>query len=154
MVLAETTRDRYLDLIRIYIRPTFGSLPASKIDVEILERFYARLQRCKDMCSGRQRGHTCRPLAGSTVRRDSADVSVGVLTGARIDTAAAWLLCGDLDAARAHLGSALSLTPDAGNVSLGGRLANVRTLLGSPRWEGEPAAGELASEVEQWLRSA
>jgi hypothetical protein len=61
VVLAETTLDRYLDLIRIYIRPTFGSLPASKIDAEILERFYARLQRCKDMCSGRQRGHTCRP---------------------------------------------------------------------------------------------
>jgi integrase len=67
--LAETTRDRYLDLIRLYIRPTFGSLPAAKVDAEVLERFYARLQRCRDLCNGRQRGHTCRPLAGSTVRQ-------------------------------------------------------------------------------------
>src|SRR5882757_4353219 len=51
-VHAETTRDRYLDLIRIYIRPTFGAQPAAKIDVEILERFYARLQRCREMCNG------------------------------------------------------------------------------------------------------
>lgn len=68
-VLAETTRDRYLDLIRLYIRPTFGTLPAAKLDAEVLERFYARLQRCRDLCNGRQRGHICRPLAGSTVRQ-------------------------------------------------------------------------------------
>jgi integrase len=67
--LAETTRYRYLDLIRIYIRPTFGTLPAAKLDAETLERFYARLQRCRDLCNGRQRGHTCRPLASSTVRQ-------------------------------------------------------------------------------------
>jgi integrase len=67
--LAETTRDRYLDLIRIYIRPTFGNLPAAKLDAELLERFYARLQRCREMCNGQRRGHTCRPLAGSTVRQ-------------------------------------------------------------------------------------
>jgi integrase len=67
--LAETTRDRYLDLIRLYIRPAFHAVPAAKIDAEILERFYARLQRCRDLCSGRQRGHTCRPLSGSTVRQ-------------------------------------------------------------------------------------
>jgi hypothetical protein len=45
--LSETTRDRYLDLIRIYIRPTLGELPAAKLDAELLERFYARLQRCR-----------------------------------------------------------------------------------------------------------
>lgn len=67
--LAETTRDRYLDLIRLYIRPAFGAVPAAKIDAELLERFYARLQRCRDLCSGRQRGHICRPLSGSTVRQ-------------------------------------------------------------------------------------
>jgi integrase len=50
--LAETTRDRYLDLIRLYIRPTFGNLPAAKLDAELLERFYARLQRCRDLCNG------------------------------------------------------------------------------------------------------
>jgi integrase len=68
--LAETTRDRYDDLIRIYIRPTFGVLPAAKLDAETLEQFYARLQRCRALCDGRpRRGHTCRPLTGSTVRQ-------------------------------------------------------------------------------------
>jgi integrase len=68
--LAETTRDRYEDLIRIYIRPTFGGLPAAKLDAEILERFYARLQRCRALCDGRtRRGHVCQPLSGSTVRQ-------------------------------------------------------------------------------------
>ena len=68
--LAETTRDRYDDLIRIYIRPTFGDLPAAKLDAEILERFYARLQRCRTLCDGRtRRGHICQPLSGSTVRQ-------------------------------------------------------------------------------------
>lgn len=45
--LEDTTRDRYEDLIRIYIEPTFGDLPAAKLDAELLERFYARLQRCQ-----------------------------------------------------------------------------------------------------------
>ncbi len=68
--LAETTRDRYDDLIRIYILPTFGTLPAAKLDAEILERFYGRLQRCRALCDGRsRRGHVCRPLSGSTVRQ-------------------------------------------------------------------------------------
>jgi hypothetical protein len=40
--LADTTRERYEDLVRIYITPAFGELAASKIDVELLERFYAR----------------------------------------------------------------------------------------------------------------
>lgn len=68
--LAETTRDRWDDLIRIYIRPTFGDLPAAKLDAEALERFYARLQRCRTLCDGRpRRGHVCQPLSGSTVRQ-------------------------------------------------------------------------------------
>jgi len=57
-------------LIRIYIEPTFGDLPAAKLDAELLERFYARLQRCRQLCNGRPpAGHTCRPLAASTVRK-------------------------------------------------------------------------------------
>jgi len=68
--LEATTRERYEDLVRIYIGPAFGEVAASKVDVELLERFYARLQRCREMCSGRPRaGHTCRPLASSTVRK-------------------------------------------------------------------------------------
>jgi integrase len=68
--LAETTRDRYEDLIRIYINPTIGEIPASKLDAEILERYYARLERCRTLCSGRPKsGHLCRPLSSSTVRK-------------------------------------------------------------------------------------
>jgi hypothetical protein len=36
--LEDTTRERYEDLIRLYITPTFGSLPAAKLDAEMLER--------------------------------------------------------------------------------------------------------------------
>src|SRR5207244_310357 len=47
-----------------------GSLPAAHLDAETLEQFYARLQRCRDLCSGRRRaGHECRPLAPNTVRK-------------------------------------------------------------------------------------
>jgi integrase len=45
-------------------------LPLAKIDAELLEHFYARLRRCREQCSGRPaRGHTCQPLAPSTVRQ-------------------------------------------------------------------------------------
>jgi hypothetical protein len=67
--LEETTRDRYEDLVRIYIAPTLGDLVAAKLDAELLERFYGRLQRCRQLCSGRRgAGHTCQPLRSSTVR--------------------------------------------------------------------------------------
>jgi len=68
--LEDTTRERYEDLVRLYIEPTLGDQLAGKLDAELLETYYARLQRCKELCSGRRRpGHTCRPLSGSTVRK-------------------------------------------------------------------------------------
>ena len=68
--LEVTTRERYEDLIRLCILPTFGDLQAGRLDAELLERFYARLHRCKEMCGGRPpRGHTCRPLSTSTTRK-------------------------------------------------------------------------------------
>lgn len=68
--LEDTTRDRYEDLVRLYIEPTLGGLAAGKVDAELLESFYARLQRCRVLCGGRRRaGHKCRPLSGSTVRK-------------------------------------------------------------------------------------
>jgi hypothetical protein len=68
--LEDTTRERYADLILLYILPTFGHLQAANLDAELLERFYARLHRCRDMCAGRPRaGHTCRPLSTSTTRK-------------------------------------------------------------------------------------
>jgi len=69
-VLEDTTRERYDDLIRLYVLPTFGHLQAARIDAELLERFYARLHRCRDRCGIRARaGHTCRPLSSSTTRK-------------------------------------------------------------------------------------
>ncbi|MCO1658128.1 tyrosine-type recombinase/integrase [Pseudonocardia humida] len=68
--LAETTRERYDDLIRLYVLPVFGDLQAAKLDAELLERYYARLHRCRDMCTGRARAsHVCRPLSTSTTRK-------------------------------------------------------------------------------------
>ncbi|MGH3459883.1 MAG: hypothetical protein ACRDP9_00280 [Kribbellaceae bacterium] len=56
--------------MRLYITPVLGGLAAGKLDAELLESFYARLQRCRDLCGGRRRpGHECRPLSGSTVRK-------------------------------------------------------------------------------------
>jgi integrase len=65
-----STRERYEQLIRLYIEPTLGKLKLAKIDAEILERFYARLLKCRALCSGARRpGHTCEPLAPNTVRK-------------------------------------------------------------------------------------
>jgi hypothetical protein len=70
VVLEDTTRERYDDLIRLYILPTFGDLQAAEPDAELLERFYARLHRCRSMCNGKTRAsHTCRPPSSSTTRR-------------------------------------------------------------------------------------
>ena len=52
--LEVTTRERYEDLIRLYIVPTFGDLQAGRLDAELLERFYARLHRCKSWCNPQQ----------------------------------------------------------------------------------------------------
>jgi hypothetical protein len=68
--LEETTRDRYEDLIRLYVLPTFGEMQAGRLDAELLERFYARLHRCRGMCGRRPpKRHTCQPLSTSTTRK-------------------------------------------------------------------------------------
>jgi integrase len=68
--LGVTTREQYDDLIRLYIDPTLGDMQAGKLDAELLERFYARLLRCKHLCSARPpKGHECKPLGPSSVRK-------------------------------------------------------------------------------------
>jgi integrase len=69
--LSETTRERYEDLIRLYVLPRLGDMQAGRLDAELLERYYARLQRCRELCTGGRpaRGHVCRPLSSSTVRK-------------------------------------------------------------------------------------
>ena len=39
--LEVTTRERYEDLIRLYILPTIGDLQIGRLDAELMERFYA-----------------------------------------------------------------------------------------------------------------
>jgi integrase len=83
--LEDTTRDRYDDLIRIYIDPTLGSMKAAKLDAQMLERWYARLQRCRS-CNGRRvAGHVCRPLSSSTVRKIHFIVSAALGRAVRWD---------------------------------------------------------------------
>lgn len=68
--LAELTRDRYEDLVRLHIGPRLGDVQAGKLDAELLERFYARLEKCSLFCGARPpRGHVCRPLSPSTTRK-------------------------------------------------------------------------------------
>src|SRR5215204_5172615 len=37
--LEDTTRDRYEDLVRMYVGPVLGDFPAGKLDAELLESF-------------------------------------------------------------------------------------------------------------------
>jgi integrase len=65
-----STRNGYRSKIETHIRPTLGHLSLAKVDAEVLELFYARLRRCREQCNGRRAaGHTCRPLAASSVRQ-------------------------------------------------------------------------------------
>ncbi|MGH3754045.1 MAG: tyrosine-type recombinase/integrase [Pseudonocardiaceae bacterium] len=105
--LEETTRERYADLIRIYIEPAFGELAASKLDAELLERFYARLQRCRHLCNGRPSArHTCSPLAGSTVRK------IHFIISGALERAVRWRYLGVNKAALAAAPSPGQTEPD------------------------------------------
>jgi integrase len=70
--LDERTREDYQDLIRLYLKPTFGKGPAAKLSEEMLELFYARLRRCKEQCEGKRDGkggHRCVALGEGTIRK-------------------------------------------------------------------------------------
>jgi integrase len=105
--LEETTKDRYEDLIRLYILPTFGSMQAGRLDAELLERFYARLQKCRDLCSGRPpKGHVCRPLSSSTTRK------VHYIVRGALERAVRWRYLGVNVAAMAEAPSPGRTRPD------------------------------------------
>jgi integrase len=59
--LGATTRHSYEGYIRRQILPTLGNMPARKLDIELLERFYARLRK--------QGGTGGKPMANSSVRQ-------------------------------------------------------------------------------------
>ncbi len=68
--LADTTRERYEDLIRLHILPVLGDRLPDKLDARVLDRLHARVQQCRDLCDGgRATNHVCRPLSSSTVRK-------------------------------------------------------------------------------------
>ncbi len=94
--------------------------------------------------------HTLRTL--QLHESGSGSTASGVVNGARIDTAAALLMQGDLQEADNYLRPVFELKPDSGNVSLGGRLKSVTNLLEEDRWSGQSAAAEeLAADVRSWL---
>jgi hypothetical protein len=105
--LQPTTQERYDDLIRLYVLPTFGQLQAGKLDAELLERFYARLQRCRTLCTGWPRaGHECRPLSASTTRK------VHYILRAALDRAVRWRHLGVTPAAIAQAPAPSKAEPD------------------------------------------
>jgi hypothetical protein len=115
--LEDTTRERYQDLIRIYISPTLGAVPASKLDAEVLEKFYARLQRCRALCNGRSNGgHVCRPLSSSTVRK------IHFIIRAALERAVRWRHLGVNKAAFVVAPPARQTEPDPPNADEAARL--------------------------------
>ncbi|WP_344807756.1 helix-turn-helix domain-containing protein [Microlunatus ginsengisoli] len=81
----------------------------------------------------------------------AAPTSPGVVHGAGVDTAAAFLLQGDVTSAECFLRPVLELDSDPINCSLGGRLDSVAELL-----EHTPgaAASALGTDVRSWLSCA
>ena len=125
--LEDTTRERYDDLIRLYVLPTFGHLQAAKLDAELLERFYARLHRCRDMCTGRPRaGHTCRPLSTSTTRK------VHYIIRGALERAVRWRHLGVNKAAMAVAPSPERTEPDPPSADEAARLLNAAW--SDPEW--------------------
>jgi integrase len=125
--LEDTTRERYADLIRLYILPTFGDVQAAKLDAELLERFYARLHRCRDMCGGRARnGHTCRPLSSSTTRK------IHYIIRGAFERAVRWRHLGVNKAAMAVAPSPERTEPDPPSADEAARLLNAAW--NDPEW--------------------
>lgn len=117
--LEDTTRERYDDLIRLYISPTFGDIPASKLDAELLETFYARLHRCRELCSGRARpGHVCRPLSTSTTRK------IHFIIRGALERAVRWRHLGVNKAALAQAPSPKHTEPDPPSAAEAAALLN------------------------------
>lgn len=117
--LEPTTRERYDDLIRLYILPTFGDMQAGKLDAELLERFYARLQRCRGLCNGRPpAGHICKPLAANTTRK------VHHILHAALDRAVRWRHLGVNPASAAEPPPMTRATPDPPSPAEAAKLLN------------------------------
>ena len=125
--LGDTTRERYDDLIRLYVLPTFGDMQAGKVDAELLERFYARLHQCREMCTGRSRGgHECRPLSSSTTRK------IHYIIRGALERAVRWRHLGVNKAAMAEAPSPTHTEPDPPSADEAAVLLN--TAWADPEW--------------------
>ncbi len=123
----DTTRERYDDLTRLYILPTFGDMLASKLDAELLERFYARLHRCRELCTGRTRaGHVCRPLSTSTTRQ------IHYIVRGALERAVRWGHLGLNKAAMAEAPSPRRTEPDPPSAAEAAALLNAAWA--DPEW--------------------
>jgi integrase len=125
--LEDTTRERYDDLIRLYVIPTFGAMPAGKVDAELLERFYSRLHRCRELCTGRSRtGHVCRPLSTSTTRK------IHYIIRGTLERAVRWRHLGVNKAAMAEAPTPRRTEPDPPSTEEVAALLN--TAWADPEW--------------------
>ncbi|MGH3754878.1 MAG: tyrosine-type recombinase/integrase [Pseudonocardiaceae bacterium] len=125
--LEDTTRERYDDLIRLYILPILGDMLASKVDAELLERFYARLHRCRALCMGRPvAGHVCRPLSTSTTRK------IHYIIRGALERAVRWQHLGVNKAAMAEAPSPNRTEPDPPSAEEAAALLNAAWA--DPEW--------------------
>ena len=125
--LEDTTRERYDDLIRLYILPPLGNMLASKLDAELLERFYARLHRCRELCTGRSpAGHVCRPLSSSTTRK------IHYIIRGALERAVRWQHLGVNKAAMAQAPSPSRTEPDPPSAEEAAALLNAAWA--DPEW--------------------
>ncbi len=111
----QTTRARYVAVIRLHVRPLLGALPIAKLSGETIDAFNAILRRCRDHCDGRPfivhtdstgqdglhectgrcRPHVCRPLAPATIRKIHFCLSGALTRAVRWH----WISVNPLDAA-------------------------------------------------------
>ncbi len=100
---------------------------ASKLDAELLERFYARLHRCRELCAGRPpAGHVCRPLSSSTTRK------IHYIIRGALERAVRWQHLGVNKAAMAQAPSPTRTEPDPPSAEEAAALLNAAWA--DPEW--------------------
>src|SRR3954464_1100234 len=61
-----TTRTRYEGIIRIYLRPALGRLPLSKLDGDLLDRFFGQLRRAGSAATTARSTSSTEPSASTS----------------------------------------------------------------------------------------
>jgi integrase len=74
------TRRGYRSKYETHIKPLIGTVPLTRLDVEVLDSFYAQLRTCRDHCRGRNyirhrtdRPHTCDEHEGNRCPRNNPE---------------------------------------------------------------------------------